>query len=50
MDAGRAAISSEILGVLYQFAGDSIRAVALSSVLVRATDEVDRRRAGQLHQ
>ncbi len=40
MDAGRAAISSEILGDLNQIAGDSNRADALCSVLVRATDEV----------
>jgi ABC-type antimicrobial peptide transport system permease subunit len=40
MDAGRAAISSEILGDLNQIAGDSNRADALSSILVRATDDV----------
>jgi putative ABC transport system permease protein len=40
MDAGRAAISSEILGDLNQIAGDSNRTDALSSVLIRATDEV----------
>ena len=40
MDAGRAAIGSEILGDLNQIAGDLNRPDALSSVLVRATDDV----------
>ena len=40
MDAGRAAISSEILGDLNQISGDLNRADGLSSVLVRATDAV----------
>jgi putative ABC transport system permease protein len=40
MDAGRAAISSEILGDLNQISGDLNRADGLSAVLVRATDPV----------
>jgi putative ABC transport system permease protein len=40
MDAGRAAISSEILGDLNQIASDLNRADGLSSILLRATDEV----------
>jgi putative ABC transport system permease protein len=40
MDAGRAAISSEILGDLNQISGDLNRADGLSSVLVRTTDPV----------
>jgi len=40
LDADRAAISSEILGDLNQIAGDANRADGLSSVLLRATDEI----------
>ncbi len=43
VDGGRAAINSEVLGDLNQVAGDYQRAQAVSSVLLRAADEVSLR-------